>query len=216
MGENESYEAIFMSNGHPLGGKKGRRGKLFTLDTNLKEQAHRYALFNSDCAEVNDYFNGHETYVESQPQQSRSRDKNPAVGNVDYYGRILDIIELDYWAKFRVVLFHCEWYQVEKDDYGLTCVNMKKQCYSDDPFVMPSQVKQVFYVPDPIADDRLSYTAQPNEQETCLSSEDIPPLIVEASTKLAATDVIDKDNGDDYDYDDTLWDWMHTDENEDN
>ncbi|KAD3640399.1 hypothetical protein E3N88_29622 [Mikania micrantha] len=131
MGENESYEAIFMSNGHPLGGKKGRRGKLFTLDTNLKELAHSYALFNSDCAEVNDYINGHETYVESQPQQSR-----------------------------------------------------------------------------------LSYTAQPNEQETCFSREDIPPLIVEASTKLAATDVIDKDNDDDYD--DTLWDWMHTDENEDN
>ncbi|KAD4888232.1 hypothetical protein E3N88_20305 [Mikania micrantha] len=64
--------------------------------------------------------------------------------------------------------------------------------------------------------DRLSYIAQANEQETCLSREDIPPLIVEASTKLAAADVIDKDNGDDSDYDDTLWDWMHADEDDDN
>ncbi|KAD4586076.1 hypothetical protein E3N88_23677 [Mikania micrantha] len=63
---------------------------------------------------------------------------------------------------------------------------------------------------------RLSYIAQANEQETCLSREDIPPLIVEASTKLAAADVIDKDNGDDSDYDDTLWDWMHADEDDDN
>ncbi|KAD6454383.1 hypothetical protein E3N88_09089 [Mikania micrantha] len=118
MGENESDEQIFVNGGHPLGGKKGKRGKVFTLDTNIKEQAHRYALFNSECAEVNDYI-------------------------------------------------------------------------------------------------KLSYIAQANEQETCLSREDIPPLIVEASTKLVVADVIDKDNGGDSDYDDTLWDWMHADENDD-
>ena len=49
-------------------------------------------------------------------------------------------------------MFHREWYQVEKDDYGLNCVNFNKFCCSDDPFVMPSQVHQVFYVPDPIED----------------------------------------------------------------
>ncbi|KAD6795867.1 hypothetical protein E3N88_06763 [Mikania micrantha] len=64
--------------------------------------------------------------------------------------------------------------------------------------------------------DMLSYIAQANDQETCLPREDIPPLIVEANTKLASTDVIDKDNGDDLDYDDTLWDWMHADEDDDN
>ncbi|KAD4586581.1 hypothetical protein E3N88_24182 [Mikania micrantha] len=133
VGENESDEPIFVNGGHPLGGKKGRRGKVFTLDTNLKEQAHRYALFNSDCAEVNDYIND---------------------------GR-------SYW------------------------------CDSNE--------------------DKLSYIAQYNEQETCLSREDIPPLIVEASTKLGAANVIDKDNVDDSDsdYDDTLWDCMHADEDED-
>ena len=147
-------------------------------------------------------------------------------------------------------MFHCEWYQVEKDDYGLTCVNLKRLCYSDDPFVMPSQVKQVFYIPDPIVDglhyvvntvprdvydfdeennetndksywcepneDMLGYFAQASEQESCMSKEDIPPHIVDASTKLAAT-TIDNENGDDSDYDDTLWDWMHPDEDvEDN
>ncbi|XP_035834064.1 uncharacterized protein LOC118482611 [Helianthus annuus] len=185
------------------------------------------------------------------PNFASSRDKSPTVENVDYYGRILDIIELDYWSQFRVVLFHCEWYQVEKDDYGLTCVNMKKLCYSDDPFVMPSQVKQVFYIPDPIVnglhyvvdtvprevydfdeesnetddgsywcepnEDRLGYYTQASVQETRLSREDIPPLMVDVSTKLDATDVIDSENADDSDhYDDTLWDWMHPDEDDDN
>ncbi|GJX54162.1 transposase, Ptta/En/Spm [Tanacetum coccineum] len=86
------------------------------------------------------------------PSFASSRDKNPVLGNVDYYGRVLEIIELDYWSKFKVVLFRCEWYQVEKDELGLSCVNFNKLCCSDDPFVMPSQVHQVFYVPDPIQD----------------------------------------------------------------
>ncbi|KAJ0510828.1 putative Transposase-associated domain-containing protein [Helianthus annuus] len=324
--ENKLDDPVFVNGGHPLGGEKRRQGKVFTLDVQLREQAHRYALFNSDCAEVDVYINEHEAYIKSQPRQSRwaqaqnhshdfaswfkdkvinnnvadhifwlakgpspttkryhgyyangykfypksrdvncktqnsgvsvialtpsfasSRDKNPAVGNVDYYGRILDIIELDYWSKFRVVLFHCEWYQVEKDDYGLTCVNLNKLCYSDDPFVMPSQVKQVFYVPDPIVDglhyvvntvprdvydfdeehsetdgstywcepneDMLGSLAQASELETRVSREDIPPLMVDASTELAAT-TFEHENGDDSDYDDTLWDWMHPDEDD--
>ncbi|XP_076891523.1 uncharacterized protein LOC143542953 [Bidens hawaiensis] len=170
-GENKSNEPMFVNGGHPLGGKKRRQGKVTSFNVHLIEQAHRYALFNSDCEQVNDYINEHEAYIENQPRQSRwaraqnhshefagwfetkfhtksrdskcitqnsgvslttltpsfasSRDKNLTVGNVDYYGRILDVIELDYWSKFRVVLFRCEWYQREKDDYGLTCINLK-------------------------------------------------------------------------------------------
>ncbi|XP_076906697.1 uncharacterized protein LOC143562903 [Bidens hawaiensis] len=328
-GENKSNEPMFVNGGLPLGGKKRRQGKVTSFNVHLIEQAHRYALFNSDCEQVNDYINEHEAYIENQPRQSRwaraqnhshefagwfenkvihndvpdhiywlakgpsptyktyygyyangfrfhtksrdskcitqnsgvsltalapsfasSRDKNPTVGNVDYYGRILDIIELDYWSKFRIVLFRCEWYQREKDDYGLICINLKKLCYSDDPFVMPSQVKQVFYAPDPIIDglhyvlntiprdvydfdeeineadggsywcdpdvDRLGSFAQASDQETCLLREDIPPLKIDANTKLAAMDVVDIENDDDSDYDVTLWDWMHADDDDDN
>ncbi|KAI3776329.1 hypothetical protein L1987_46105 [Smallanthus sonchifolius] len=56
---------------------------------------------------------------------------------------------------------------------------------------------------------------QPSDQETRLSREDILPLMVDASTKLAATDVVYSENGDDSDYDDTLWDWMPADEEDD-
>ncbi|XP_074360362.1 uncharacterized protein LOC141700518 [Apium graveolens] len=38
---------------------------------------------------------------------SSSRDENPIVGDVSYYGSIEDIIELDYWGLFTVVLFKC-------------------------------------------------------------------------------------------------------------
>ncbi|KAD6796287.1 hypothetical protein E3N88_07183 [Mikania micrantha] len=45
-------------------------------------------------------------------------------------------------------------------------------------------------------------------QEIQLSRKDIPPLIVDASTNLHATEVLDSESCDDSDHDDTLWDWM--------
>ncbi|KAK1432146.1 hypothetical protein QVD17_09038 [Tagetes erecta] len=62
----------------------------------------------------------------------------------------------------------------------------------------------------------LGSSAQASEQETRLSREDIPPLVVDASTKLDAMNEVDGENGDDSDNDDTIWDWMHADEDDDN
>ncbi|XP_021758767.1 uncharacterized protein LOC110723717 [Chenopodium quinoa] len=77
-----------------------------------------------------------------------SRDQNPVVGDVKYYGVVEDIIELDYFGHFKVVLFRCKWFQVEQDEFGLTCANFKSFCYTNDPFVIANQVNQVFYVQD--------------------------------------------------------------------
>ncbi|XP_074374289.1 uncharacterized protein LOC141714684 [Apium graveolens] len=79
-----------------------------------------------------------------------SKDQNPVVGGVNYYGSIEEIFELDYWGAFTVVLFKCCWYQEEKDPFGLTRVNFNKLRQKSDPFVLSSQVQQVFYVDDPV------------------------------------------------------------------
>jgi len=48
------------------------------------------------------------------------------LGDVTYYGRIIDIIELNYSGNFSVVLFKCEWVDViskrgtKKNKYGYT------------------------------------------------------------------------------------------------
>jgi hypothetical protein len=42
-------------------------------------------------------------------------DNNPILGDVMYFGRIVDIIELDYYRKFPVVLFKCEWVDTTQD-----------------------------------------------------------------------------------------------------
>ncbi|KAL8122118.1 hypothetical protein AgCh_018747 [Apium graveolens] len=50
---------------------------------------------------------------------SSSRDENPIVGDVSYYGSIEDIIELDYWGLFTVVLFKCRWMAEKHVNIGL-------------------------------------------------------------------------------------------------
>ncbi|XP_070003906.1 uncharacterized protein [Nicotiana sylvestris] len=82
-----------------------------------------------------------------------SRDQNSIDGEVIYYGAIQDIIEIDYWGCFRVVLFRCDWFHNEIDNYELTRVYFNRLCSRDDPFVLASQVYQVFYVEDPTEKD---------------------------------------------------------------
>ncbi|XP_060190633.1 uncharacterized protein LOC132619889 [Lycium barbarum] len=82
-----------------------------------------------------------------------SRDQNPIDGEVIYYRVIQDIIEIDYYGHFSVVLFRCDWFHNEVDEYGLTRVYFNKLCSKDDPFVLASQVHQVFYVADPVEKD---------------------------------------------------------------
>ncbi|KAH0769857.1 hypothetical protein KY290_013838 [Solanum tuberosum] len=83
-----------------------------------------------------------------------SKDKNPIVADLTYYGRIVDIVELDYYGHFKVILFKCDWYEIENDTYGLTYVYFNKRCSQEEPFVLGSQVHQCFYVQDPYDQDR--------------------------------------------------------------
>ncbi|KAF2308873.1 hypothetical protein GH714_022479 [Hevea brasiliensis] len=82
------------------------------------------------------------------------------VGGVNYYGRIQDVIELNYYGAFKVVMFKCDWFDVhhnmgvKQDEYGFTLLNFSRLIHTgekvdDDPYVFSSQVEQVFYVQDP-------------------------------------------------------------------
>ncbi|KAH0639224.1 hypothetical protein KY290_038314 [Solanum tuberosum] len=94
------------------------------------------------------------TVVASTTSFASSKDKNPIAADLTFYGRIVDIVELDYFSHFKVVLFKCDWYEVEKDIYGLTYVYFNKRCSEEEPFVLASQVHQCFYVQDPYDQDR--------------------------------------------------------------
>lgn len=76
---------------------------------------------------------------------------------VNYYGRLTDIVQLNYSGKLRVVLFKCDWVDIDKgcktDEFGIKLVNFSHLTHKgdnllDDPFVLASQVDKVFYTHD--------------------------------------------------------------------
>ena len=83
-----------------------------------------------------------------------SKDKNPTAAYLTYSGRIVDIVMLGYYCNFKVVLFKCDYYVVEKDMYALTYVYFNKRCSLEEPFMLVSQVHQCFYVQEPYDQDR--------------------------------------------------------------
>ncbi|VVB03953.1 unnamed protein product [Arabis nemorensis] len=92
-----------------------------------------------------------------------SRDLNPRVGDVSYYGKLTEILELNYYDSFRVVLFKCKWFNTrdargyKKDDFGHTMVNFTHLIHTgngeeDEPYILASQARLVYYVKDPQED----------------------------------------------------------------
>ncbi|XP_074377850.1 uncharacterized protein LOC141719377 [Apium graveolens] len=81
------------------------------------------------------------------------RDLNSIESDMMFYGIILEIWELDYHA-FKDPLFLCKWASNDKgikvDDLGFTLVDFSRQGHKKDKYVSVDQVKQVFYVEDPV------------------------------------------------------------------
>jgi hypothetical protein len=61
------------------------------------------------------------------------------------------IWELDFHG-FKIPLFHCNWVDaikgVVKDKYRFKSIDLNRQGYKSEPFVLPKHVAQGFYVPD--------------------------------------------------------------------
>jgi hypothetical protein len=83
----------------------------------------------------------------------------PTVDGPTYYGKLTRIIEVQYYDESRYVLFKCDWADIEKnkgykeDEYGIPLVSFKRLIHkgdriTDDPYVLSSQVSQVYYVED--------------------------------------------------------------------
>ncbi|KAG6395273.1 hypothetical protein SASPL_145915 [Salvia splendens] len=84
---------------------------------------------------------------------SSTRDQNPILSELDYYGILTDVVELDYNCGHRVVLFDCEWVskgkRLKTDADGFTLANFSNVIRHYEPFILASQAEQVFYVEDP-------------------------------------------------------------------
>lgn len=74
----------------------------------------------------------------------------------EFYGHLRNVWELEYMCHNKVVLFQCEWYNtgntgrsrtLRTDDYCIS-IDVTSRWYQYDPFILPSQAKQVFYLND--------------------------------------------------------------------
>jgi len=76
-----------------------------------------------------------------------SKDNNPVMAIISYFGVIEEIWEVDY-VKFRVPVFKCKWVDsnigVNVDDLGFTLVDLAKIGYKEDPFIWLTKQNKFF------------------------------------------------------------------------
>ncbi|KAM3289756.1 hypothetical protein P3S67_018045 [Capsicum chacoense] len=141
-----------------------------------KTQAHRYVLLN--CAAVKPFIDEFRDYIKRSTRGRRlsateverrvskefpdwfpKRMKHAIQADLPYYGKLEDIVELNYYGKFRVVLFKCQWADTTQnrgfkiDAWKFNCVNFSKlihtgDCMDDDPYIEASHDNMVYYVDD--------------------------------------------------------------------
>ena len=91
------------------------------------------------------------TLVSMTPSFSSSKDENPIIEPITYYGVITDITELDYYGHFKFVLFKCHWFEGEDGKYGLSCVYFNRKCYQNYPFCASVSSSSMFLYPRPLS-----------------------------------------------------------------
>ncbi|KAJ9545766.1 hypothetical protein OSB04_025473 [Centaurea solstitialis] len=81
-----------------------------------------------------------------------NNDARSRIAKDSYYGVIQEIWELDY-TLFKVPLFKCKWVEnrrgVKVDNDGFTIIDLSKDGYVSEPFILAKQASQVFFVEDP-------------------------------------------------------------------
>ncbi|XP_072078255.1 uncharacterized protein [Arachis hypogaea] len=143
-------------------------------------------------------------YVTSDTRSYASkRDSNVAVGSVSYYGKLVDIIELNYSGQFTVVLFRCIWANttsgrgIKKDSLGHTVVNFSHPIHTgdredDEPYILASEARLVYYVEDD-ADKEWSVVIHVNPRDMFEMGEDIGQCNFEFSPQPILTGLAEFD-----------------------
>ena len=74
----------------------------------------------------------------------------------NYYGQLEEILQLSFTGAYSVTLFRCKWFNTNLKNKkiitknNITSINISGEWYKDEPFILASQAKQVFYIDDPV------------------------------------------------------------------
>ena len=97
--------------------------------------------------------NGFKFHTKDREKFRTTQNSGVMVGAVGktYYGALKDIYQIDYYGIFKVILFRCDWVDInssrglKKDANGFTLVIHTSVLLKDDPFIFSSQAHQVFF-----------------------------------------------------------------------
>lgn len=91
------------------------------------------------------------TLIAQEMHISNTKNKNSLYAKMSYFGVIGHIWELHY-IKFQVLIFGYKWIDhknsLKVDKLGFLIVDLNREGYKDEPFILVSQAQQVFFVPD--------------------------------------------------------------------
>ncbi|GAU38745.1 hypothetical protein TSUD_158760 [Trifolium subterraneum] len=146
---------------------------------------------------------------------SSSKDKNPVMASTPYFGVIEEIWEVDY-VMFKVPIFKCKWIDINSgvriDEFGFTLVDLCKLAYTDKPFIMASQAKQVFYIKDP-STERWSVVLQgknvygsDESGDMILDISEIPPFSTNVPADIEENEEDDVHAAIRLDHEEGIWD----------
>ena len=106
--------------------------------------------------------NGYKFHTQSRETNRNTKNSGVVVpGNygtntIDFYGILHEVLEVEYLGQNkRVLVFKCKWFRVSDvkglqmdKESGTLSINMSREWFTDQPYILASQAKQVFYVPD--------------------------------------------------------------------
>lgn len=105
--------------------------------------------------------NGFRFHVKDRDKQRKTQNSGVIVkgdnlpSNIDYYGVLTDIVELNYIGHNWVVLFKSDWWDIshkgfgyKKDEFGFMMINVSRRLPTNEPYVLACQAEQVYYIND--------------------------------------------------------------------
>ncbi|KAK6919646.1 protein of unknown function DUF4216 [Dillenia turbinata] len=106
--------------------------------------------------------NGYRFHTKDRENERKTQNSGVVVkgehwnNTIDFYGVLIDIFKVEYFiGRNKVLIFKCEWFnlgdargiQLDKES-RITSINVSRNWYSDQPYVLVQQVQQVFYIED--------------------------------------------------------------------
>ena len=144
-----------------------------------------------------------------QQSHASARDLNLLDGELDYVGKIQDILEVNL-RSFRIIVFHVQWFQViqrganrtvRKDPNGFYAIDSSKLLRkNEEPFALPQHCEQIFFHPD-ILDGKWLYVVHVTPRGRRVFEDQV---LYEESPSTTHDVDIDVDANEDEDKDDVI------------